>query len=748
MDYKQIIDKLVRELSYRVGIPNIENKEHQSIMSEILSEWGEYDVKEKLFEFLTEKDEKKPEDEKYYNTGGKGYIKMADKAKYDSQGKDFDGETFTKEGPGVYKSIEKGGEDNQDTDNKDAVEKTIGAKSDYAKKEAERQARVADKEEKQNGTSTNIKPLSTEELVSKQQETARLRDAGEAGAGGEAASQGESRYCNAVDTLDYNDYGAENREQISKVVQELKAKKKLSAPEERLLNDLNFEKPYNDDAYDYLATREVYAEQEFQRMKDMPKPNVLSSSSGFGGSENGYKDWMRAAFDGALATQELLGESRMDTSKPFNTIQSTSEIDDGVQADLEERVNDENSSKEDRDYYAKELKSFKKFRKYHDTYVVGQDENGRKFIVSVSNKKSSQLDDPQNNTTPNARFQVMKREFGEDVAKKVTLSINDGIRMVTTVAKESLKSSVKVTVDDNFVNVAVLAGKKLLKGGSGEVGIEKRGLKRKKSKKTGKPSPGHEFGCYLDDKKISEEQWNNMSDKEKITTTQQFMSDDDWHTTNDTSVPYSPYTKLFIKVGEVSTGGHNELKKIRKELEARGQSSSIEASSVAQAGSIKQKEQSTVKIAHQNVVNQVGESDKKLGFPKDGKNGPHTQAYVGTVMAALHFDSYIDMPDDDNDKMVIQMGVVGAKPSNIRNCLAKQSGYKMPPCDRETCSIDAETGSIVIKSKSEDGNETQIAEDTWRTAGTSQKVASAFGDDMKKCVKSKVKSQRTNPKGK
>ena len=228
MDYKQIIDKLVRELSYRVGIPNIENKEHQSIMSEILSEWGEYDVKEKLFEFLTEKDEKKPEDEKYYNTGGKGYIKMADKAKYDSQGKDFDGETFTKEGPGVYKSIEKGGEDNQDTDNKDAVEKTIGAKSDYAKKEAERQARVADKEEKQNGTSTNTKPLSTEELVSKQQETARLRDAGEAGAGGEAASQGESRYCNAVDTLDYNDYGAENREQISKVVQELKAKKKLS----------------------------------------------------------------------------------------------------------------------------------------------------------------------------------------------------------------------------------------------------------------------------------------------------------------------------------------------------------------------------------------------------------------------------------------------------------------------------------------------------------------------------------------
>ena len=56
MDYKEIINKLVRELSFRVGVPNIHNKEHQSIMSEILSEWGEFDVKETIFEFLTEKD--------------------------------------------------------------------------------------------------------------------------------------------------------------------------------------------------------------------------------------------------------------------------------------------------------------------------------------------------------------------------------------------------------------------------------------------------------------------------------------------------------------------------------------------------------------------------------------------------------------------------------------------------------------------------------------------------------------------
>ena len=57
MHHTKLIDKLVRELSYRVGIPNVNNKEHQSIMSEILSEWGEYDAKQRIFEFLTEKDD-------------------------------------------------------------------------------------------------------------------------------------------------------------------------------------------------------------------------------------------------------------------------------------------------------------------------------------------------------------------------------------------------------------------------------------------------------------------------------------------------------------------------------------------------------------------------------------------------------------------------------------------------------------------------------------------------------------------
>lgn len=85
MDYKEIIDKLVRELSFRVGIPNIHNKEHQSIMSEILSEWGEYDVKQTIFEFLTNEDETEGEDKQYSHIGAGIYVKKGDEEKDGAQ---------------------------------------------------------------------------------------------------------------------------------------------------------------------------------------------------------------------------------------------------------------------------------------------------------------------------------------------------------------------------------------------------------------------------------------------------------------------------------------------------------------------------------------------------------------------------------------------------------------------------------------------------------------------------------------
>ena len=72
----------------------------------------------------------------------------------------------------------------------------------------------------------------------------------------------------------------------------------------------------------------------------------------------------------------------------------------------------------------------------------------------------------------------------------------------------------------------------------------------------------------------------------------------------------------------------------------------------------------------------------------------------------------------------------------------------MPPGDRKglkehlkkKCKIDSESGGIIIKGK--DGD-IRLFKDEWRSAGTSsQKVASYYEDDMKKCMIGKVDAER------
>ena len=69
---------------------------------------------------------------------------------------------------------------------------------------------------------------------------------------------------------------------------------------------------------------------------------------------------------------------------------------------------------------------------------------------------------------------------------------------------------------------------------------------------------------------------------------------------------------------------------------------------------------------HKKVVEEVTHADKEMGYPKDNKNGPHTQGYIDSVLDVLHFNTYIDGGDG---KMILQMGINGTQPRHIRNCL-------------------------------------------------------------------------------
>ncbi len=106
MEYIKLIDELIHELSYRVGVPDLKNKEHQTIISEILSEWGRIEDKYRILSFLTEAPKPNKNDDRYVS---KGY------GRYKLKGKEEDdAPTYEKDEKGNYVKLgqeEDGGEE-------------------------------------------------------------------------------------------------------------------------------------------------------------------------------------------------------------------------------------------------------------------------------------------------------------------------------------------------------------------------------------------------------------------------------------------------------------------------------------------------------------------------------------------------------------------------------------------------------------------------------------------------------------
>ena len=176
-------------------------------------------------------------------------------------------------------------------------------KSDIAK---------AEKEKSDSGDSNsdsdfpNLKVQS--QMKEEQASLERDRDMGIAGAGGPVASQGESRYCNTMNTYDEEKFKSENREAIDAKKEKFK-KSKLTANNARDLKALGLN-PDSDDAAEYIATREIFAEKELERIKGI-KGSVfyLKGKAGFEENEEAYKEWARTAYDGTLATRKILKEN-------------------------------------------------------------------------------------------------------------------------------------------------------------------------------------------------------------------------------------------------------------------------------------------------------------------------------------------------------------------------------------------------------------------------------------------------------
>ena len=816
MNHTQLIHDLLNELSYRVGIVDLKNKNHQSIISEILSEWGEYEAKKIIMEFLTEagktpdmnkpKDDTEGPDKKYVHIGKAIYVKKSDvdskgrakegaqKYKKDASGaltaisddvyskekstqgasgekaastttqnKQGGGDIQRTEEPATGTSLKQGGYDKKVEKEDKTREKINGETSDNAKVEIKDEINRNNFGEKNpkyrdapNGPTQqqimeDLNDGNINKIIEYQSEVEKNRAKGIAGAGGAVASEGESKYCNACN-LDKDQWRRDNESELQRVKDEL-IDKKRTADEQRTAAALGL-KVDSSEFLDVLTEAQLFCNQKTAEVEaDKGSVLYLGGKKGFADAKVGknkdpkgaYCEWMKAGYLGSIATSQRLEESKIDTSQPHKVVQSTTELDDSVQAHLEDMYKNAETP-EDTAYYKKQLKNFKKFRKYHDTFAIGKDKNGRTAVVSISNKKDSQARDPQNNTTPAQRLRFVKGVFGKEISQKVSNVIDNGVDRVSNAAAETVRSQSKMGIDDDVVRMC-----------------EDDRMAPYMGVLDDKATDGkHRFSKFL---MAKGKDWNSLSTKEKLELMQEYTNsrlydesgnsriiaksyeDENGEVVDGTfyiddngkevgpikslgagqiGLPFEPFGKIAIKLGEFGT--NDETKKIKKT------------------------EKDLVTEVHTEVTNELFNADSTEGgyHPEqrpDADNGKNTQAYILGTMKAMHIDSYIDMDDDDDDAMLIQMGVNGVKPSMIRDCVAEKSGFTG---DNKTSEGKKALKEFILKrcrvtpggekiSVMNGNQEVELFNDQWRTAGTGQKVASYFGNDMRECLQEKAK---------
>jgi len=129
MERRELIKELLSELSYRSneGYPILDNKEHISILAEILDEFGLGSIKNELIENLLEAEPKSKTDDLYKSIGGTGYVLAKDYDKWKKNKAAYTGDKFTKGKDGQYTKQGEG-----ETTNDKKTGQKIGGADDFA----------------------------------------------------------------------------------------------------------------------------------------------------------------------------------------------------------------------------------------------------------------------------------------------------------------------------------------------------------------------------------------------------------------------------------------------------------------------------------------------------------------------------------------------------------------------------------------------------------------------------------------
>ena len=556
------------------------------------------------------------------------------------------------------------------------------------------------------------------------------RDIGVSGMGGPVASYGEAGLCRTANTLrekGYEGFVDDNIEAVNAKMMQIKEKKpRFQKAINTVANQLGYVLPKDEEKIiEYLGARMVFGEQEFQRLSSNPDSIwTKEGKQGFGEDRDAFDAWAKAIFDGALSTKSLIeNQSDIDTTKPYVVIQSNTVEgeghDEGILNHLKDRLEKakQSGNEEDIQYYSIEIDAFEKLG-FHDTMVVGQDKKGRTNVFHITNKKQDDLADIWGNTTPAYMLNIIKKQFDPKVAIKVVKVIDAGIADVSDAKMATNREFANFKLDTNFIKV-----------------LETPELKKYVTALTTEKK----FNAWLKEKMGKKYPPKNL--QLYVAGAQQYVQSQIDAGENPS---YEKFGKLLTKVGEL---GQN-TKYIRKYADTiKFNSSGIQA-----AVENKNSEKELTAKVHKNVVRAIDSADKALKtWPgkEKGINGPHKQAYVTTVIHSMHLDLMITNYDK---KLGAITGIRGTTPADFRDCMSELSGFKSNPKKSEAenraalnkhlverCTLDPVSHAILIKNGK--GTVT-LAEDTWRTAGTSQKVEKKLGDGLRGCVASKADARR------
>jgi predicted ArsR family transcriptional regulator len=558
------------------------------------------------------------------------------------------------------------------------------------------------------------------EIIKSSDEVNALRDEGIAGAGGSVPSYGEARLTSAANEFNgdgFSNFKEENSEAIETEKQNILAKQKEN---KKKIAEISKQLGVSEEeAIDYIAQRKVWGDLELKRLQGNPKSVWYNTGKqGFGKDEEAFRKWAEADFDGAHATLHAVRtNSNIDDSKPFHVIQSNPK-EGGADAAIYSHLEDElekakqSGNADDVKHYEKEIRAFDKLG-FNDTMVIGKDKNGRTTVLHITNKKANDLADMWANTTPEYMLNTIVRQFGRDVSETVVNFANDAIERCKDGKQATNRTFASMKVDENFVKFT-------------EIPEMKPYMDKLKEHKA--------FQKFAESNGVN---LQTASNSEILAASQAYIKSEE---ANGKTVGYTTFGKILTKIGEFA-----QVSKIRQKY----RDIDFNSESIALAVKNKNDEKDLVGAVHTDIVNEIGKADEKRGFPdKDGNNGPHTEAYIATVVHSMHFDLMVENFDGS---LAAVTGIRDSVPGDFRGCLAELSGFKGDIESSEgraklnqhllkKCKINATTGFIEITSPN---GTVSLAEDSWRTSGESKKVEKKLGKGLRECVASKVDGRKS-----